>query len=102
MPGCDLAPALLAIHDATRAGDGEEADRLYRAILPLLTYETQSLAHLVLGEKRALRRAGIFTHDAMRAPAPSLDPGQGRTFDALFDRLAADGIPGPWMFDCKI
>ena len=38
----------------------------------------------------------IFTHDAMRAPAPSLDPGQRRTFDALFDRLAADGIPGPW------
>ena len=96
MPGCDLAPALLAIHDAAGAEHGDEADRLYRAILPLLAYETQSLAHLVLGEKRALRRAGLFTHDAMRAPAPSLDSVQARAFDALFDRLAADGIPGPW------
>jgi 4-hydroxy-tetrahydrodipicolinate synthase len=96
MPGCDLAPALLAVHEAGRAGDREAAERVYRAILPLLAYETQSLAHLVLGEKRALHRGGLFTHEAMRAPAPSLDARQCEAFDALFDRLAADGVPGPW------
>jgi 4-hydroxy-tetrahydrodipicolinate synthase len=95
MPGCDLAESLLALHDAAGAGRRDEAERVYRAILPLLAYETQSLADLVPGE-RALRPAGIFSSEAMRAPAPSLDPRQQATFDALFDRLAADGIPGPF------
>ena len=96
MPGCDLAAALLAVHAAAGAGDRDAAERAYRAILPLLAYETQSLAHLVLGEKRALRRAGLFSHETMRAPAPSLDAHGREAFDALFDRLAADGVPGPW------
>lgn len=96
MPGSDLGAALGEIHAHLEADRHEEADRLYRAILPLLAYQTQSLAMLVLGAKRAHVRAGLFPGAAMRAPAARLDARQERAFDALFDRLEGDAVPGPW------
>ena len=96
MPGSDLAEALLDLHRHAELGRHDDADAVYRAILPLLAYETQSLALLVLGAKRALTRAGLFPNGAMRAPAPSLDARQEGAFDALFERLERDGVPGPW------
>lgn len=94
MPGCDLGPALLAVHRAATAGRVEDADRCYRAIVPLLAFETQALELLVLGAKRSLVRAGVFTSGRMRAPARGLDPVEASTVDGLLDRLVADGVPG--------
>lgn len=94
MPGCDLAPALLRIDRLARTGDMIAADALYRAILPLLSYEAQSLDLLVLGAKHHLRRLGIFSTERLRSPGRSLDPDEMETIDALLDRLAADGVPG--------
>lgn len=96
MPGSDLGAALTELHAKLAEGRDEDADRLYRAILPLLAYQTQSLAMLVLGAKRAHVRAGLFPSGAMRAPAARLDARQERAFDALFDRLESDAVPGPW------
>lgn len=94
MPGCDLAPALLDIDRRARAGDAEGADAAYRAILPLLAFECQSLELLLLGAKHHLRRAGIMAHERLRAPARTLDPLETATLDGLLDRLAADEVPG--------
>lgn len=94
MPGCDLGPALVRIDRLARAGDVAAADALYRAILPLLSYEAQSLDLLILGSKRHLHRQGVFSTDRLRAPGRSLDPDEAVTIDGLLDRLAADGIAG--------
>lgn len=96
MPGSDLGAALSELHGLLEQERHEDADRLYRAILPLLAYQTQSLAMLVLGAKRAHVRAGLFPNAAMRAPASQLDARQKGAFDALFDRLESDDVPGPW------
>lgn len=94
MPGCDLAAALLDIDRRARRGDDAGADATYRAILPLLSFEGQSLDLLLLGAKHHLRRAGLMSTAHLRAPARSLDAREVATFDALLDRLAAEGVPG--------
>lgn len=94
MPGCDLGPALLAIDRAVRAGDEAQATALYRAILPLLAFETPSLDLLLLSAKRHLRRRGIFGSEVMRDPARTLDDQETATLDGLLDELAAARVPG--------
>lgn len=94
MPGCDLGPAIGAIDRLARAGRDAEAAELYRAVLPLLSYEAQSLDLLLLGAKRLLRRQGIFSSDALRAPARTLDPVEAATLDGFFEALEQEGIAG--------
>ena len=94
MPGCDLGPALLAVDRAARAGDLSRARSLYRAILPLLAFETPSLDLLLLSAKRHLRRQGIFSSEVLRQPASSLDEPGSAALDDLLDELVAAGIPG--------
>ncbi|HET9520715.1 MAG TPA: dihydrodipicolinate synthase family protein [Candidatus Limnocylindrales bacterium] len=94
MPGCDLGPALVEIDRRAREGDGAGADALYRTILPLLSYEAQSLDLLLLGAKRVLTRRGIFVSGALRAPGRGLDPEEVATLDGLIARLQADGVAG--------
>ena len=94
MPGCDLAPALLAIDRAARSGDTARALGLYHAILPLLAFETPSLELLLLSAKRHVRRQGIFSTELLRDPARELDDLESATLDALLDDLAEAGVPG--------
>jgi 4-hydroxy-tetrahydrodipicolinate synthase len=94
MPGCDLGPALLAIDRAVRDGDEAGASALYRAILPLLAFETPSLDLLLLSAKRHLHRRGSFESEILRDPARVLDARESATLDALLDELSAAGVPG--------
>jgi 2-keto-3-deoxy-L-arabinonate dehydratase len=94
MPGCDLAPAFRVIDRLAREAQVGEAEELYRRVLPLLAYEAQSLELLVLGAKRLLVRQRLFTSGAMRAPARELDAEECSTFDALFERLERERVPG--------
>lgn len=94
MPGCDLGPALVAIDRSARDGDAGAAGALYQAILPLLSYEAQSLDLLLLGAKRVLVRRGIFASGGLRAPGRGLDPEEAATLDGLIARLEADGVAG--------
>jgi 2-keto-3-deoxy-L-arabinonate dehydratase len=94
MPGSDLGPAFGAIHRLARDGREEAADDLYRTILPLLSYATQSLELLILCAKRALVRSGVFSSGSMRRPARELDAEEASSLDALFDRLADAAVPG--------
>ena len=93
-PGCDLGPAISAIDRHARAGDRDAAQQLYRRILPFLSLATASLDLLLLTAKRHMRRRGIFSTEALRAPARTLDDLEVRTVDALLDELAALGTPG--------
>lgn len=94
MPGCDLGPAIVVLDRLARRGDLDGADAIYRTILPLLSYEAQSLDLLLLGAKRILVRRGIFGSGALRAPARVLDPHERTSLDALVARLEAESVPG--------
>ena len=93
-PGCDLGPAIIAIDRDARAGDRDRATDLYRRILPYLSLASASLDLLLLTAKRQLRRRGIFSSEALRAPARTLDAQESATVDALLDELTALGTPG--------
>jgi 2-keto-3-deoxy-L-arabinonate dehydratase len=93
-PGCDLGPAIKAIDGAARDGRSDEAQELYRRILPYLSLATASLDLLLLTAKRHLRRSGIFSTEVLRAPARTLDAQESYTIDALLDELAASDVPG--------
>ena len=93
-PGCDLGPAFVAIDRYARAGDRDTAVDRYRRILPYLSVATASLDLLLLTAKRHLRRRGIFSNEALRAPARTLDPRESANVDALLDELAELGTPG--------
>jgi 4-hydroxy-tetrahydrodipicolinate synthase len=94
MPGCDLSSAILAIDRLARSGSALGANSLYRQILPLLSYEAQSLELLLLGAKRILRRRGIFESDVLRAPARLLDEHEKVTIDEMLERLRDENVPG--------
>jgi 4-hydroxy-tetrahydrodipicolinate synthase len=94
MPGCDLGPALVAIHRGVHAGEQRRAEELYRRILPLLAFETPSLELLLLSAKRHLRRTGVFSTELLRDPARSLDTREAASLDALLDEIAGTGVPG--------
>jgi 2-keto-3-deoxy-L-arabinonate dehydratase len=93
-PGCDLGPAISAIDRDARNGERESAQAMYRRILPYLSLATASLDLLLLTAKRQMRRRGIFSSDALRAPARTLDPQESATVDALLDELTAADTPG--------
>ncbi len=94
MPGCDLGPALLAIDRLACGSHVAAADGLYRTILPLLSYEAQSLDLLLLGAKRVLVHRGIFDSGALRAPGRALDQHETASFDAMIARLEGEGVAG--------
>ena len=94
MPGADLGPAFVEIHRLARDVSPDKAEDLYRKILPLLTYEAQSLELMIIGAKSALVRAGIFSSAALRSPGGELDEVQRATLAALFEQLAEDEVPG--------
>ncbi len=84
----------MVIDRAARSGDSVAAQELYRRILPLLSFATQSLELLLLTAKRHLRRQGIFSTETLRAPARTLDDYEMRTLDALLDELSELRTPG--------
>lgn len=94
MPGSDLAAAFAAVHRTWRAGDRAGAEAGYRALLPYLSYQSQSLELLILGAKLALVRAGIFGRGELRDPLARLDPQQADTLTRLGAELVAAGVPG--------
>jgi dihydrodipicolinate synthase/N-acetylneuraminate lyase len=94
MPGCDLAPAFVALHAAWRDGRPDEADDRYEALLPYLAYQTQSLELLILSAKRELVRRGLFSAGTLRDPTKTLDRVQDVWLERCADRLAARGVPG--------
>ncbi len=94
MPGCDLAPAFVGVMAALAAGDDELARRRYEDVLPLLSYETQSLHLLIAGAKHSLVHNGTFETDRMLDEGTALDEVQQRHLAVLFDNLHRRGVPG--------
>jgi 2-keto-3-deoxy-L-arabinonate dehydratase len=71
-PGVDLVDLLVDIHDLWEGERHEEALERFRILLPLLTFEMQSIEHFNASAKYVLQRRGIVACNALRAPAIQL------------------------------
>jgi 4-hydroxy-tetrahydrodipicolinate synthase len=91
IPAPDCFEAQVAIWDAMRRGDEDEAERLYREILPAIAFVMQGVDSLICYGKRlvAARMGGVVVHD--RAPALAPTP----FGEAIVARLAAELGPYP-------
>ena len=86
IPGVETVDLQVAIEKAMRAGDEAEAERLYRTILPFLTFAMQGIEHFVLhGKRLCALRLGIEP-SRTRIPSDALHPFGA----AIVDRAAAE------------
>ena len=72
IPGIDFVDRQARVYDRMRAGHEDEAEALYREILPGIVFVMQSIEHLICyGKRLAAIRLGIGTvHDRSPALAP--------------------------------
>jgi 4-hydroxy-tetrahydrodipicolinate synthase len=74
IPGVETCDMQARIYDLVRAGEAEEAERLFRDILPVLTSVMQSIEHLICyGKPLAARRIGlgaVHRRSPTQAPTP--------------------------------
>jgi 4-hydroxy-tetrahydrodipicolinate synthase len=94
LPGADLAPALVQIQRRLDSGDRAGASELYQAILPLLSFQAESLTRLITGAKLALTRSGVFRSPQLRAADETLPSADYEVFHELFEQLACEGVTG--------
>ena len=73
IPAPELVDVHVAIWQAAKRGQWEEADRLYALALPLIVYVMQSIPHMVAyGKRAAARRLGLGqVHDRMPGDLPT-------------------------------
>lgn len=73
IPAPECFDALLRIYEALARGDGDEADRLYAEVLPLIVFLMQSVDQfLCYGKRLTARRLGLgAVHDRAPAQAPT-------------------------------
>jgi 4-hydroxy-tetrahydrodipicolinate synthase len=85
-PGVDLVDLLVDIYELWRGESHGEARERMRAVLPMLTFQMQTIDHYNATAKRVLCRRGILSNDGLRAPDAPLDAvGQ-----QLVDRYVAE------------
>ncbi len=92
MPACEIGDVLAKVFELWWAGDEEAARDLHTRALPLINLETHPFMRYIL------KRRGIFTSSAERAPARPLDEANKREISILLKAIENDlnGFPfGP-------
>jgi len=92
MPACEIGDVLAKVFELWWAGDEEGARDLHTRALPLINLETHPFMRYIL------KRRGVFTAMAERAPARPLDADDKREISVLLKAIENDlnGFPfGP-------
>ena len=92
MPACELGDVLAKVFELWWAGDEAGARDLHTRVLPLINLENHPFMRYML------KRRGVFTAMAERAPGRQLDAGDKREISALLKAVENDlnGFPfGP-------
>jgi len=92
MPACEIGDVLAKVFELWWAGDEEAARDLHTRALPLINLENHPFMRYML------RRRGVFTSMAERAPSRQLDAGNKREISILLKAIENDlnGFPfGP-------
>jgi 2-keto-3-deoxy-L-arabinonate dehydratase len=83
MPGADVAPLLVQVYAAYRAGDKARSHALFDRIRPLISYSSLSLDRFVIVAKTILAERKIIASPTLRAPYTPLDSIERDEMDRL-------------------
>lgn len=89
IPGSDIPDLLVPIVRAYRDGRTEEAEAMFRRVLPLLVYQLQSLELCIACTKAILAHRHVIAHADPRPPAPTLSRGARARLLRLYDEVRA-------------
>jgi 4-hydroxy-tetrahydrodipicolinate synthase len=95
MPACEFGDVLTKVTEFWWAGQEEEARALHRRLLPLINLENHALVRYIL------RRRGVLTTTAERAPSPQLDAEDRREISHLLSALEADDYSAEYPFGAE-
>ncbi len=84
MPAVEFTDIHVAMWQALKAGQHDQARTLYERTLPLLMIQSHARMRFT---KRVLMRRGVLDNDAVRAKIPPLDPRDIAEIDALLARI---------------
>jgi 4-hydroxy-tetrahydrodipicolinate synthase len=96
MPASELADIHARIVGAFRAGNVQEARRLYSTSLPLLNFQAVFRMHMT---KEVLRRRGVIRNVFVRGRGPKFDEGDRAELAALLDEFGAEFTRFPLTSD---
>jgi 4-hydroxy-tetrahydrodipicolinate synthase len=85
MPECSMLPVYVQIANLHRTGQRDAALRLFRDLLPVLTYTNQEIRTSIAFFKELLVRKGIFRTAAMRGTPFAWDQYNRRIAEELID-----------------
>lgn len=95
MTGFAFPEVLLRIYDLFRAGEREEAARVFDHYVPLIRYEFQPKLGLAL-RKHTYHRRGIIASDHVRAPGMNIDATTASELERVVNRVGFRfGVTGP-------
>ena len=98
MTGLAFPNMLVEVYEKFAAGDPASGEDLYDLYLPFIRHEQQLGIGLVI-RKEVLRRRGVISCAAVRAPGPKLNDIDMAELTALIERLksklAVAGLPAP-------
>ncbi|HSZ03891.1 MAG TPA: dihydrodipicolinate synthase family protein [Solirubrobacteraceae bacterium] len=86
-PGVDLVDRLVDVYELWSAENVEEARARMRALLPMLTFQMQTIDHYNATAKYVLCKRGVLTVADLRAPDVPLDAVGRRILDRYMDEL---------------
>lgn len=85
IPESSMLPVYCTILQAYQQGDRERAQRLFRRLLPVLSFTNQEVGTSIAFFKRLLVRKGIFQQAAMRWPEFSWDKFNNKIAEELIE-----------------
>ena len=85
-PGVDLVDLLVDIYELWNRDNHAEARERMRAVLPMLSFQIQTIDHYNATAKRVLCKRGVLSDGHLRAPAFQLGP----VGERLVDRYLAE------------
>jgi dihydrodipicolinate synthase/N-acetylneuraminate lyase len=92
-PGVDLVDLLVDVYELWRADRHAEARERMRAVLPMLTFQMQTIDHYNATAKRVLCRRGVLSIAALRAPCFELDAVGEHLVDRYLSELGLAATP---------
>ncbi len=87
MPGLAIADILARIYTLARAGQAEEAYRIFEGVLPQIVFSLQNLELFHHAEKRLLTARGLLRHPVVRDLRMELGEADSRQIDFLNARI---------------
>lgn len=90
MPGVIASGWFVKMYRDIKAGKVDKARDYFEKLLPFLWYEDQSLEFYIACEKELLKRLGIISSSAVRAPGCVLTDAERKELFTLYDRAVRE------------